>query len=265
MVDMVTIAGTGIGAIGVAIGTYSLYKQRNTQEQMDRLEDQMDRKEELRNLSGKLGDLKQPLERMHRGLAKDVKEGDPWILFQDLSKNILAYEHYSGEIPRIKVDFIGFRTNSEELPYKNVSDTKVKIKDRYRPSIRLEPEIQDDAESFVWGLYVSDPFLSLYRLFEIKEEIEEHQEIISQFDETLLREIEVIVVNIVENIFEHADHRSSGKIFDPTEFKNVDTLALEVYEYFIEYDGFEDDLEELSNILKRTEEVRKTVLEASYS
>lgn len=262
---MITALSVGFGGIGAIVGIYSLYRQRQTRQQMNRVQEQMDKKEDLQELAEDLQSLKENLQLFHDGLSKPEESIDTWTQLMDLGRNILAYKHYSGRVPRVQVEEIVIRTNDDTEDYRNMKQVKRLLDIGCYPTFRIEPNVEDDAKHLIWGIHFAHPLLNVNVIYNSVEQVSRYEGLVSQFDQDLVIESEALVDEIIESILDHVTENSEGKKFGPSNYNDINDLSRDIYHFFVYYDDIDEDLEELSALIDRIEDLRTTAVETSYS
>ncbi|WP_159077019.1 hypothetical protein [Halococcoides cellulosivorans] len=123
------------------------------------------------------------------------------------------------------------------------------------------------------AMYTTDRTISLYnpygltaKIFNKIEYIEQnHPEKLREFDEKTLKELKRLLDEIVESSASDVFYILENPMqIDINECDTTDEIADSIFQKIFHYDGVETDMKRLEESLEEVEELRKSVLQASY-
>lgn len=240
-----------ISVTSVSIALHTKYKQR--------------KKNELKQLSNELQNLQRMSEDMIEVLFSPRVHEDNEISLEDMAKEVLTGKHET-ESDQILIAVLINTTISDN----NKIEDPDEILRRYEENemIFWNFQVGNLDELYTTGrtVHLHAPIeYSSYMYEKISEIDENHSDIISEFDETLLDDFKIILDRIVKQTAIHATEKYSTFHINVEGFENVEEIGTHIFETTFHYDGIEEDIEDLNQELDRIEEFRKTVLQASYS
>lgn len=246
MVDVISILGFVVGALGTGFGVYSGYERRRDKK----------RRERLKELSDKLNDIRSRMERV-RLLNEPYSHPDLSHSLNGLSHSLIAHEFETGETPHVT---ISVRADGDGL--ESAEQALQVYKERYTfvsayASIRSYegPSFGIDEHMLYFG--------TVYK--QIDEVREDYLDIIEEFSPGLLSNLESSLDNVVRNSFHQAIGTNEAVAVDIRQFESTDKIGKFVYDKFWHYDGVQDDIDEIENLIDEIEENRIAILQASYA
>lgn len=257
--NLIGILGVLFGAAGVVIGLYSRYKQRNLEKRIERKEDLKDIVEDLDEVIGWMEDFRDELSGPKNNVAA-------WTKFRDFCKDILGYHHFSEESVKIKVSVFQFVEGGER---KSIADEKVAVnlyEESDSPTISIEIEDKEGYSEEILFMHLDEYFQGAAKFKFRKGTLKRgNEELIEEFCAGLLSDIDSQVTTILENCYREAIRTKPFLEVDPSNYENIDDIALNMYEEVIIYDGIEEDIDELSTLIDDLKETRQAALQTSYS
>jgi hypothetical protein len=241
-----------IGAGGLGVGAYSYYRQRESKQ----------RKQRLNELAEQLNDLREGLEQVRDGYESPLSKTDLAYQLDLLAKDCLAFQHKTGEPPTVKL-----AGAFEEEIFKN----KEQALDKYRSentwakvNLTIDPHGTDYDSRLVYPIY--DHLLFLSRTYQTLAEIQEHHKgTLEEFEPGLYDDIEGNLNQVIRESHGTVLDNSDGKEIEPDEYESVEYISEAIFNHFWRYEGIESDLQELSEKIGKLEETRTMILQASYS
>jgi len=249
---IVEAASILIGAGGLAFGGYQYYQTREAEQ----------RKNRLKELSDKLNDVRSRLEKVTEGYEDPLSGVDLATQLDLLSKSMLAFKFDTGQNPYIKLREMsdeGATQNKEQSVQKFKSDgTWVDI------CVVIEDSETDYSTQLTFDIY--DHFLYLPTAYTTLAEIrEDYVDIVEEFDPGLLDDVGSTMDKVVREAHGRALSNKSGVQIELEKYNYLNEISEEVFNIFWEYEGFEDDLSQLTEEIERIENTRTAILQASYS
>jgi hypothetical protein len=274
VVDVVGLAGVTIGAAAVLLAAYSVYNQRKSQGQLnqvqkhtERLQEQMDRKDNLRNLAEGLQRLISTLDKARSGIVHPRTSEDTNLEFRDLGRDILAFQHGTGENPTLKLTKL--ETGGEDSIEINNVDQALDIAKRTNHSILLHLKLTGANHgnlNLSQSYLIWDAITYINISYDVLDWLDANQkEVLNEFDNEILDRVERTIDTIFKGIIQNAIERKSGQQFNPDDYSEPAELAEDVFHYFLYYDGIEEDVESLSNKIDELQALRLRIMQTSYS
>lgn len=274
MVDPVAVIGALFGAGGLVAAAYSIYNQKKSQERLDevqehtdRVQERLERKEDLKATAETLGKIVSVLNQIESLVTQPESHEDVYLELRDLGRDILAFQHATGDVPVVWLD--GIDTGGEDPIRINEPDQALEIAKTTNHSILFRLRIGkgdyselDLSQSYlIWDAisYLNIGYGALGQLSE------DHGDIIQEFDPNLADDIIDTMDEIFCGMMGRAIENRDGTTFDPREFENPNDISEGVLNYFIYYDGIEEDIRNLSALIDRTDDLRRNIVQTSYT
>jgi len=240
-----------VSVVSVSIALHTKYRQR--------------KKDELKGLANELQELEKIGQNMSEIILHPRSHEDNEYSLDDLAKEVLTGKYETGNdqmmvVVQIKESF----TDEETIDDPNALLSKYK-----------------NGEMIVWDfkvgnleeLYTTDRTIHLHApighsayMYKRLNRIErDYNDVINEFDESLLADFKTTLDKIVKQTATHATKKCDTIDVHVEEFENTEEIGTYVFETSFLYDGIEDDIEDFNQKLNRIEEFRTTVLQASYS
>jgi hypothetical protein len=271
-----------LSAAALAVAVISIYKQRQAEarqkkaeKRQERLEQRIDKKEELRELADFLQNLSEWIQDFHDNLSKNGTQTDISYPYDhhsfrgglnNLCKEMLGYQHYTGNLPTVEVSVFFWAEEAEEVPIESADEAIELYDDSESPTISLR--LQDDASYADETVFhsLSDAFSGAGKLKFRKQRIEdEYGDLINEFSPDLLERLESQIDKILKNCIEQSIQQEPSLQYDVENHDSVGGLAEEIFEATLRYDGVEEDLEDLEETIEEIKSVRKSAMQTSYS
>lgn len=240
----------GLSLVAVIVSLHTKYKQRQ--------------KNQLRELARSIEGTKSALLRLHREILSPRTDEDLELRLYEIPREILACAH------ELEEDDIGIAPNLEKGTGENSRNVE---------SLDEGVELFENGEYMyikikvgsVKGMYMSDrefrmrsPLLNIKTIrSSIKEIRDNHGDIVEDFDNGSLNEVDTLSMEILSSIIENIQNNEFSEI-DVSD-KTVNEIGDEIFEEVIYYDGIEEDLNRLDDLIDNVEELRQVVLQTSYT
>lgn len=248
----------GLPLLAVLLSLYSIYRNRD-------LRKQFERKEKLGELADKIATLEERLERFQSLIGDPTAERDFSIILFQISRETLAFEHTSDQLPKFVLKY-GVRDtelddNLDVFGEEDSPTDYLKGGGNMWPDFRIE---QSEESHLGNALDLNFPFALIGDAYSVIDELEEeHGELVEEFDPGFLSELESHLDAIVSGMFRSA-HYATVEV-DPDEFEDADEIGLFVFKELFYYDGISEDLDGLTDQRDDLNELRQLVLQTSYS
>jgi len=274
------------GAAALLLAIYSRHKQAESEERQEelvekqrRMEERLEKKEELHELADDLDEIIDWLTELEDSLSslpptptpsKQWQEPDKiwWDRLVQIGKDSLAFKYQTGEFPPFSLDVYDYRKSDEKWPFEGPEEAVEAFNDLNRmPSITVTLEQGDE-------LYSDEPeFSNLDRVLEgagkykyrIPSLEDDKRELLDEFSEGILEEIDSNIDTITLNVFRQALDAPSKIELDLEKVDSVEHFAATICFNALVYDGLNEDIEELSSKIAELEDVRKRVRQTGYS
>lgn len=254
--NIIGILGVIFGAAGFAVAVYSQYKQR-------KFEEQFERKEELRDMAETLKDIIEIGQNIRKSYYDFTTHDDLVGQIRMVARGALAVHHSTDSNPTVALDEVRIRVDGQDVAINSAEDALEARKDAgniIHKSMYL-PGAEDDMK-----YVLADHLRHVGAVYRSIDNIQEsHPELIEQFDSSLLDEFEHTFDNLLLGSYGQIIQKKDGVVFNPEEFDSTAALEEELFQEFYWYDGIEDDLDNLSQLIERAEDIRKSAVQTSYS
>lgn len=88
---------------------------------------------------------------------------------------------------------------------------------------------------------------------------------LDQFSPGLMMRLEEQVDTILSNSIENALQSTPQISYDPDHYENLHEMEVDIFEEVLIYNGIDDYLSDLYDIINELEETRKSIVQTSYS
>lgn len=257
--SLIGILGVLFGAMGVIIGLYSRYKQRE-------LEKRIERKEDLKDVVESLDKVIEWMEDFQEGLSSPKNDIAAWVELEDFCKDVLGYHHLSNNTVTISISVFQFVEGGERKPI-NDEEIAVNLYDKNdSPTISIEIEDVEGYSEETCFMHLDMYFRGAGKFKFQKGSLKrEHEELIEEFCAGLLSDIDSQITTILENCIREALKNEPSLEVDPDNYKNLEGIAFDIYETAIRYDGIKGDLDDLDDLIDDLKKTRQSALQTSYS
>lgn len=239
----------GLG--GIIIGGYSYFLMRSNRKT----------KSELNDLANSLRDIHSRASKVHERFSTPLDAPDVGNALENVSQSMIAFEFETGKSPWIKAEIY----HDDEYVYDGEEALDIyKDGDWLKISLLMEPRDTDYEVKYKYpiegpGFFMSQGYLELEKIRN------ENQSRIEEFSPGLLDDFESQVDRVIRKSHDTLGEKHEGREFDLNEYEKVDDVSRAVFDYFYSYEGVENDIEELQNVLERVDEVRASMVQSSYS
>lgn len=236
-----------VGVGGFLFGAYTTYNSRSEAKE----------KERRRSLSKELNGLRNSLEFMRKGFQSPLSLTDTSHQLELISKDLIVFNHFSDETPTVNHTM---RTKDGEIASADQALATAKSDDGY---IVLNLEIYSDVkdENMYRTARVSDHISHANNIYEDLHEIDEdYRDILDNYDPSLYNDTEDILDNVIFNSYEHVLNQSPNEVNSIVINDSIGTISRFVFYTYWNYDGIDEDMKELSDVIDRIEESRKLML-----
>lgn len=209
--------------------------------------------EEVHNrIEGFLQIIKEP--RSHEDLDMSLYQ---------IERDVLSYSHSEGDSPTI------------EYETTVLGDAQQTI-DPSRLGLEYAKEHDKKAVIFEFGVTGSESIMTYshnlgefyswatWSYISIRRVTDQHSNLLNQFDSDILNDIEASLDNILLNILSNMSD-VGDIIIDPEDYGSTEEIGDDIYGTYIIYDGIEEDASKLARLSDELEEIRKRVIQTSYS
>lgn len=257
--DILSLLGVAFGAGGLIIGVYQYKKQQ-------KMEKRLERKEELREFADILEDLHEPLTKFESDLRESGEGSQFWHDARNFFKEYTAHLELSGSFPDTEVSVFRYVEDGKRVDIEDSSEFMHYTKNGDMPTIALELQGVDGHSTDQTFVFLDRAFAGgaqyLYRINALSQE---HSDYVDEFSPDLITAIEDKVHDIIQKcVDESFRHSPSCKIYYE-DCDSIDEWANWVVDELLMYEGIEDDLDELSDLMEELEDTRKRALQTSYS
>jgi hypothetical protein len=257
--DWLGFFGVVFGAAGLGLAFYSQVKQK-------KFEKQLERKEELRALSEQLEKVKDLEEPMNMLVSNPFSHEDLDLNLRSLGRDVLAQADATDGVPIVRVSEVSVGHGDSKQVYESPDQVLQALKDGKLINVVFIADGNydnfDRRRRYRFGRFLCWPSMFYRALDEIEKK---NEGLVEQFSPELSNDIESTLDRIVVNLFDNIFLNKDGIEFDPVKYENADELGKDVLIKFLSYDGIEEDMEDFSELSNNVENVRTTVLQASYS
>ena len=248
---LITVGSFIISVIAVSIAVHTKLQRRESQE--------------LRKLAQKLADVTQTADILITELRNPRTHEDLNVDLQEIAREALSCKHETGsETVLIALSPIESLSSEEEI----TDYTELVNKHKSGEYFSLNVVVGDREKMYTTKRkpLLHNPIRNSSYLYEYLDDIkQEHSEKMSEFDDSLLEDFEAHLDKIVNSSSKNITDAKNRFNFNINDFETTEEIGDYVFEETFYYDGIEEDLETLEELLEEVEELRKTVLQASYS
>ena len=244
--------GIGLSLVAVIISLHTKYKQQE--------------KNKLRDLAAELKSIRSSAKHIGKTLENPHSLEDLDLRLYEIPREMLACKH---EVGRDNISAVinvttGYGEGSKDL------DGFQEIFGKYKESewflIKLWVGNVDEMYKSDREYILPNPFIySTYVYENISEVEEQYGGIIEEFNESLLENLESHLDSMVRQHTNYLLEEANPISLNISEFESAEDIGDKVFRELYYYDGVEEDLEKLEKKLDEVNEMRTTVLQASYS
>jgi len=252
----VTIGSLVISIVAVSIAIHTKLQQRESRE--------------LRGLGRELRGIQGSFESLNQELHDPRTHEDLNFNLKILSREILACKHETDDgLVQIGVSSYKFNRDGEEVDRETIESFETLVEmyksDKY-PKIRVIVGNREKMYATDENIWFHNAFRNFSHIYQYLSKIEEqYGEKLEEFDSSLLDEVRDISDRMVEESSVHLIDENNTFEVNVEEFGTTEEIEDYAFEELFYYDGIEEDIEELEKLLEKVEELRKGILQASYS
>ena len=253
---VVTVGSLLISIIAVGIAIHTKLQQRESRE--------------LRKIAEELEEIHEGLEATHSQLQNHKSHIDLENNFEMLTKEILACKHdVNTDTVQIFIScYITIRDDNGNIDSEEIEDTEKLIKKYKDERINIGIRVGNREELHMTNLRISlfNPINYIASVFNSVDEIEEqHTEKLEKFDKSLLHNVRNISEKIIKSHSTYLANNDYQFEINIENHKNTEAIEKFTFEEVFYYEDIEEDLDELKEIVEEVEELKKGIIQASYS